>query len=135
MKKTVAQALASAVQARANCIKSGNKEWQSRWTDQIVSIALNQLPSGSGIDAGTTVDIDASDATKLVLLVAYHHMSEHGFYDGWTEHRVIVTPDWRGLTLRISGPNRNEIKDYLHDCLANALEAECIEGNAGPACD
>ena len=48
-------------------------------------------------------------------------MSETGFYDGWTEHKVIVTPSFAGIDLRITGRNRNDIKDHIHDCFSSIL--------------
>lgn len=75
------------------------------------------LPSGSGIDAGTKVDIARSKPNRIVLTFGYHHMDENGYYDGWTEHKAIITPcfDGWGIDVRITGRNRNGILDYLHD--------------------
>ena len=50
-------------------------------------------------------------------------MTEHGYYDGWTEHDVIVTPSLRspGFSLRITGRNRRDIKEYIADAFHDAL--------------
>jgi hypothetical protein len=41
-------------------------------------------------------------------------MNEGGYYDGWTEHQVIITPSLQhGFDVRVTGQDRNEIKDYL----------------------
>lgn len=91
-----------------------------------MAIAKNELPSGSGIDCGTKIDLDASNRNKLVLLAAYHHMNESGMYDGWTEHRIIVVPDLAsGFTLNITGRNRNGIKEYLYDTYWPVLNEPC----------
>ena len=118
--QTVIQAIAAAVAARENCIKSGNAEWQDKWEDRLHSLQ-KQLPSGSGIDSGTRIDIDASSGRKIVLLASFHHMNDVGMYDGWTEHKVIVTPAFDGVDIVITGRNRNEIKDYLVETFDHAL--------------
>lgn len=42
-------------------------------------------------------------------------MNDGGFYDGWTEHTVTVTPALHGdFHLRISGRNRNDIKEMMY---------------------
>jgi hypothetical protein len=48
-------------------------------------------------------------------------MNDGGFYDGWTEHTVVVTPSFRGINLRISGRDRNQIKEYLYETYDYAL--------------
>ena len=108
--------LAQAIEARLNC-KSGDanesqKEWFVTWSDRINEL-VDMLPSGSGWDCGTKIDLDKSHATKIVLYGSYHHMHESGMYDGWTDHTITVTPSFSGINIRISGRNRNDIKDYL----------------------
>ena len=52
-------------------------------------------------------------------------MNENGMYDGWTEHKIVITPDLlHGFNLSIGGRNRNEIKDYLHEVYSAALAEE-----------
>jgi hypothetical protein len=113
LKNTIAATLASLVQARINCTRSNNTEWFGKHSDRIDEIAKNLLPSGSGIDSGTAVDLDRSTGDKLVLTTAFHHMNDGGMYDGWTEHTVIVTPTFDGIDCRITGRDRNGIKEYL----------------------
>lgn len=114
--------LATAIQARRNCAEKRNSEWFDKWSERIEAIQ-EELPSGSGIDSGTRIDLDASHAGKLVLHTDYHHMNDGGMYDGWTEHTITVTPSFSGIDLRISGRNRNDIKEYLHDVYYSALTA------------
>lgn len=86
---------------------------------------MEDAPRGSGIDMGTKIDRDASEANRLVFQTAFHHMNEHGFYDGWTEHRVIVTPCLvHGFSIRLTGRDRNAIKDYLADVYQTWLSSE-----------
>ncbi len=81
------------------------------------------LPRGSGIDAGTTV-VSVTDK-QIVLTAGYHHMNEGGYYDGWTEHTIRVRPSLMlGMTVTVSGPNRNNIKDYLQELYMRVMEQE-----------
>ena len=111
--------LADAIQAKKNCQTAGNTEWLDRWDDTI-KLLVNHLPSGSGI-SGTTLDEDSSHAEKLVFTFSFYHMNDNGYYDGWTEHTLTVTPSFDGINLRISGRNRNDIKDYLYEMYHYAL--------------
>lgn len=115
MEQPLYQRLASLIQAIRNCDKSGNTEWAYRHSARIRELLENEMPSGSGFDGGTLLDFDASHADKLVFTTSFHHMNEVGYYDGWTEHTVTVTPSLlHGINLRISGRNRNDIKEYIH---------------------
>ena len=81
------------------------------------------LPRGSGIDAGTTI-VSVTDK-QIVLTAGYHHMNEGGYYDGWTEHTIRVRPSLMlGMTVTVSGPNRNNIKDYLQELYMRVMEQE-----------
>jgi hypothetical protein len=74
--------------------------------------------------------LDASIPEKLVFIVEYHHMAESGMYDGWTSHRIIVTPSLaRGFSLKITGKDRNQIKEYLADVYHNWLDTEIQENH------
>ncbi len=115
--------LASVLQARANCARSSDHaDWFDRHSATLRLLVKNYLPSGSGIDSGTTLDVDASTPEKLVFAFGYHHMDENGMYDGWTEHTLTVRPSLlSGIDLRISGRNRNDVKDYLYEIYQYAL--------------
>jgi hypothetical protein len=122
--KPLYQHLASLVVAVDNCRRTNNEEWRQRHIEAIDAAVREHMPSGSGIDSGTTFDHDASAEDKLVFRTAFHHMNDAGMYDGWTEHTVTVKPSLAfELELTISGRNRNDIKDYLHDTFHAALTA------------
>jgi hypothetical protein len=114
------QVITSRAEAIKSCIKTGNKEWENKHGEILDSIEKD-LPRGSGIDAGTTIDREQTTRNKIVLNTAFHHMDTNGYYDGWTEHTVIVTPSFDGIDIRITGRNRNDIKDYLHEIFDDAL--------------
>jgi hypothetical protein len=127
MKKRFVEILASAVQARLNCIKSGNTEWRDKHEDRIGKLVDRYMPSGSGFDNGTKIDFDRSSGEKLVFYTSFHHMTE-GMYNGWTEHTLTVVPSFMGgFSLKISGRDRNGIKEYIGDCVANILGDEMEE--------
>ncbi len=94
--------------------------------DSLAYLLKEHLPSGSGIDCGVKLD-ESSGPERLVFTLSFHHMDEAGYYDGWTEHKAIVTPtlaDHDGMRLRVTGGrNRNDINDYLHDVMDSALTA------------
>ncbi|UCV26740.1 hypothetical protein [Ferribacterium limneticum] len=119
------QKISNLLAARENCIKQGNLTWQTNHTEEIEKLVKNTMPSGSGFDAGTVLDLHTSKPNKLIFSTGFHHMDEHGGYDGWTHHQVVVTPNLQwDFDLRITGPNRNEIKDYIHDQFQNCLSWE-----------
>lgn len=123
--KTIYARIASALEARQNCEKSGNDEWFDRHTETIERITKQHMPSGSGIDAGMKFDFDKSTSNKLIWSFGFHHMNDGGYYDGWTEHNLIVTPSLAfGIDVRITGRNRNQIKDYLHETMHYAVTRE-----------
>src|SRR5215831_6080760 len=122
------RAIAQIIAARENCKTSGNLEWFKRHTDRLVSLCLEVLPSGSGIDSGNTIDLDKSTSDRIVVHTSFHHMDESGGYDGWTEHTVTVRPSLAfGFELTVSGRDRNEIKEYLSETFHAALSAEVRE--------
>jgi hypothetical protein len=124
MEYKVYQKLSQLVNARLKCLETKNDEWFIKHEQAILDL-VKELPSGSGIDCGTKIDLSLSAPDKLVLYVEYHHMNENGYYDGWTEHTIKVVPSLLfGIVLKISGRNRNEIKSYLYEIYQTALTEE-----------
>ena len=121
------QVIAQTLQAIENCRQSGNQEWLDRHEERLHDI-LEDFPSGSGFDNGTKLDEDRSTPNRLIFTTAFHHMNEGGMYDGWTDHEVIVTPDLAfGFVLRITGRDRNQIKDYIGEMFHYCLSADVAE--------
>lgn len=105
-----------------------SREGKDRAADRIERIVRDHMPHGSGFDNGTRLDIARSSDEKLFFGTSFHHMNEHGVYSGWTQHHVVVKPSLAyGFTLRIDGPNRNDIKDYISECFHHSLWKELTE--------
>ena len=92
--------------------RSDDEEWADIMREKIDNI-MKGAPSGAGIDTGTRIIAEKCSREKLVFSADFHHMTESGYYDGWTEHLIIVTHDLTGLNIRVTGKNRNDIKEYL----------------------
>ena len=117
--------LAALVEARLNCIKSGNTEWEERHGERIIDLCHEHLPHGSGLDHVVEVMVYDSKPDKLVISADFHHMDENGMYDGWSEHTIVITPSLaHNFNLRITGRDRNDIKEYLAEIFGYALEQE-----------
>jgi hypothetical protein len=87
-----------------------------------ISALMELMPSGGGWDNGTALSLDLSHRNLLVFSGGWHHMNSNGYYDGWTAHMIRVKPDLvSGIDITISGRNRNDIKDYLHEMFDFAL--------------
>lgn len=123
MKTTVAGAMSSLQMQIDNCVKSENKEWETKARARLKQITRDFLPSGSGIDNGTFVR--EIDDTKIVMECGFHHMNEHGSYDGWTTHRVTARCGfYLGITIAVTNGRRNEIGEYLAETYRHALSRE-----------
>jgi hypothetical protein len=117
--------MARTMDAYIRCNESPDHGWTDKHHESLESMVDNYMPSGSGIDTGTTLDFARSSPNKLVFLFGYHHMDENGYYDGWTDHKCIVTPSLAfGIDIKITGSNRNDIKDYLYQTFEMALTQE-----------
>lgn len=79
-----------------------------------ISDLEKRLPYGSGFDNGSHVDLEKSTGEKIIITTDFHHMDENGYYDGWTEHKIIVTASLQwGFKIKVTGKDRNGIKDYI----------------------
>ena len=106
-------------------IKSCHSDWCEKHWATVEWIEKQFLPTGSGFDCGSKLDRHESRPQRLVFNTAFHHMNEHGYYDGWSNHQVVVTPIFDGFDMRITGRNRNDIKDCIHECFHLALSSFC----------
>ncbi len=124
---TIVARIASLLVSIENCRLSLNKEWEHRHEESLMDLTKNHLPSGSGIDNGTKLDREKSTPDKLIFIAGFHHMNADGFYVGWTYHRIIVTPAFEGINVRVTGRNKNQIKDYLAEVYDAAMREALVD--------
>ena len=119
----IIQTLAAGITAMRNCEARDNNAVAQEWRDYLEALVRNYAPSGSGFDAGTTLDFDASNDEKIVFTTSFHHMDDNGFYCGWSEHTVIFTPSFHGFNIRVTGRNVRDIKDYIADVFSGFADS------------
>lgn len=124
----VYQVMANRLIAWHNCHKSqGMEEFVrilnlQKHEDRLDELVREYLPSGSGFDNGTKLNYDRSTPDKLVFETSFHHMNNHGGYDGWTEHVVIVRPSLaHGFVVDVTGRDRNDVKTYIVETFNHVL--------------
>jgi len=125
MKTKLYTKLSSLLSAIENCEESNNTKWLQKHGETLEKLITNHLPSGGGFDDGTSLDLSQSTPEKLVFETNFHHMNGIGYYDGWTSHKVIITPSLQcGFNLRITGKNKNDVKEYMYDVFNSILNKE-----------
>jgi hypothetical protein len=86
---------------------------------------MQSAPRGGGFDSGLMFLVESSARNKLVFRTEYRHMSEYGYCDGWTEHKITVRADlMHGYKMTISGRDRNCIKDYIGQVISYWLDSD-----------
>lgn len=122
------QRLAQYVDAMHRAQTYGNQEWKQKHKEELLRMVANYLPSGSGFDNGSKLDLDTSEPDCLVINTSFHHMNENGYYTGWTEHKIKVKPSLAyGFVLSIAGRNLNDIKQYIGETFEVSLNQEIDE--------
>ena len=100
-----------------NAVKQVNSAYSQPHED-LLSELLDLLPSGSGIDAGIKLNEYETKKDRIVFNLSFHHMDENGYYCGWSDHNLIITPSLtNGFDLKITGRNVRDIKEYLYSLL------------------
>lgn len=120
---TVAERISSLLYSYANSKGQENKD---HFAVLIEDFGREHLPHGSGLNGVVEIDLDRSNPEKIVINCEYHHMCKSGFYGEWTNHTVTITPSFNGFNIKISGRNRNDIKEYLYDVFSYAM-GEVVE--------
>jgi hypothetical protein len=112
----VYQRLAMAFNAYKNCLITDNTVWGAKWNDEVDNICRDYLPHGSGFDMGVKLNYEKSKPNKLVFDCPFHHMDSNGYYSGWIDYTVVLTPDFiNGYIVDIKGRDYNNWKDYAYD--------------------
>lgn len=114
------QAIARAHEGQEACTNDC-PEMADLWRERLGNL-IAQLPSESGFSAGTKfVSLCES---SMIFSTEFAHLDEGGSCVGWTNHFVYVGLRWSGLEISVTGPNRNDIKEYIKDVFAEALDSE-----------
>ena len=99
---------------------SQSNDYESKMFDAVCDL----LPRGSGLDHETNV---TGNAKKLVLITSFHSMDVNGYYDGWTDIKIIITPSLVNMfDMKIIArfPARyRATKEYLSEVFNDALNA------------
>jgi len=122
----VYQELARKLGAYQWCVKEGNACAVKHLHD-IEATVEEYMPSGSGVDTGTTLNLEKSTPDRLVFDASYHVMNEAGFYVGWIDFQVIVKPSLAfdfDLSIRGQFGKYQDIKEYLYNLYSDALGQE-----------
>ena len=122
---TVLQTLAMLLEQSIDALtKYNDGSSVERCQRRIRQIVDDFMPSALGIDSGTTLIRGQSD--RLVFEANFYHMNDVGRYNGWTEHKIIVTPSfiYPAGKIRITGRDCNQIKGYLCEIYEMALSQE-----------
>lgn len=136
---SLASHLASAVDARSRCASNGNTEWFARHGEAIASMQRDHLPHGSGIN-GThePLEIGESRHDRLVFIVPFHAMNEHGFYCGWYSYKVVAVPTFDGVSVKVSRLQRKSrdfdddgAMEWIADTFRGALNGQVGWNEAG----
>ena len=117
------QAISSALAAIKNCVIHKIETWLNKHEIRLDDL-MTDAPSGGGIDSGTEL-AESSTSERLVFELGFHHMDLHGYYTEWTKHTVIVKGSLLfGTDLRITGRDKDDIKDYLGEVYHLWLDEE-----------
>lgn len=121
------QKFARTLQAYITCVEKGN-DYSVTHKQTMDSLVRGYLPSGSGFDVGCKLDTVNSTPERLIFHTSFHHINENGMYAGWSAHKVIVTPSLAfGLNIKVTGRDKNEIKDYIAESFHLALDKEITQ--------
>lgn len=108
--------------------QKGGYKYEDQIEEHIETIILFHFPSGSGFDAGCTLNYDKSNEDRIEIKIPYHTMEENGYYDGWVYPELIITPSLGyGFNLRINwkgynGKYKFPLSDYFYDLFSTILE-------------
>lgn len=123
MKQPLYKALVSTSESLARAELNNADQAVRDRQESIFKDLTDLLPRGSGFDAGTQLVEARPD--KIVMLTSYHHMDDAGGYDGWTEHKITVKPSLLyDIDIRITGKDRNDIKDYIAEVFYSVLSQD-----------
>ena len=91
-------------------------------------IAKEYLPRGSGFDCGCKIIEEKRYQNRIIIKAEFHAMNENGYYVGWYTYKIIVKPTFQnGLNFVIKGRDYNGLREYVGDCVYEALTMEVVK--------
>jgi len=128
--------LASRITARNNAYAAGNDWWRKH--QEVIDQLIDMLPHGSGIDGKTELLLDEckpydKPVKRIVIASSYHAMNDDGYYDGWYDFKLIITPSFDGIDMKVTGKfgKYSDVKDYLWETFYFALTTDIEVEAAG----
>lgn len=128
MKYPIYQQIARQISHRQRLLNSDEdtSKGLSDCEDKLDDLA-DLLPSGSGIDDGTRIDLEKSRPDMVILNSSYHVMID-GMYSYWRDYTVTIFPSLCFpfmLDIDLDEPeNTDDIQDYLYQTYEQALTEE-----------
>lgn len=120
----VFQLLSYSISGYKAAVQFNNPEWQERHLQEIRELENRFLPSVDGFDSGCSVDLKKSTDERIEIVTHFHHLNPLGFFDGWSDYRVIVTPSLLfGFKLEVEGQNDGP-KDTIKEKMSESLGCE-----------
>ena len=116
--------LYATLNALKTCYKNNNTEWIEKHEEDLLKW-VKLLPHGSGIDGNVRVELSKTD--KILITFDYHCMDENGYYCGWIEYKISVSPDFLcDINIKfVKGRNYDSYaKDYLLSIFYETLTKE-----------
>lgn len=133
--KRIADELVNLVTSNALHLARDEKRAQEIFQEALGNICTMEehLPSGSGFDAGCSIDIKNADMNKIVIRCDFHHMNENGYYCGWSKNVATVTPSFLAdfiIDVKCDFSEMDEedrpcqFEDYIYEALYDCLKKE-----------
>ena len=72
-----------------------------------------RLPRDAGLRS--CIDRWCGGSDRVVIYVRFRHC------EGWTEHKLVITPSFGGLNIYVDGSDLNNVKNYLIELFSEVL--------------
>ena len=114
------------LQALNNCKKENKEKWINKHIEKLDTYN-NLLPSGSGINNGSYIDIDNIKNETITISSSYDTM-KNDMYDKTIVFKIIVKPSlFDNIDIKITPITELKkayVDDYIHELFYNALKQE-----------
>ena len=95
---------------------------------ELERIEKEYLPHGGGFDCGCNIITEKRYQNRIIIKAEFHAMDDNGYYIGWYTYKIIVKPTFQhGLDFTITGRDYNGLREYVGDCMYNALDMEVVK--------